>query len=140
MTPTRVLARIHKWKIDELRREISSLETQRHAEQFRVLQIDEAVEDEAHKASGNLIGTFSFSNFASASRSKREEATQVITDLDGKIQHLQDELQAAFQELKRYEIADEQRQAQEAAEISRKEQIDSDEIGIESHRRQQPRY
>lgn len=140
MTPTRVLARIHKWKIDELRRELSTLEAQRHAEQFRVLQIDEAIEDEAHKASENLIGTFSFANFANASRSKREEATQVITDLDGKIEHLTDELNAAFQELKRYEIADERRQAQEAAEYDRKEQIASDELGIESHRRQQIRH
>ncbi len=140
MTPTRVLARIHKWKIDELRREISALEARRQAEQFRILEIDGTVEDEAHKASGNLIGTFSFANFASASRSKRDEASQVITDLDEKIQYLQDELNAAFQELKRYEIADEQRQSKEAAELARKEQIASDELGIEGHRRRQAHH
>ena len=140
MTPTRVLARIHKWKIDELRREISALEAQRQTEQFRILEIDGAVEDEAHKASGNMIGAFSFANFASASRSKRDQASEVITDLDGKIQHLQDELNAAFRELKRYEIAAEKHQAKEAAEIARKDQIASDELGIEGHRRRQAQH
>ena len=41
----------------------------------------------------------------------------------------------AFEELKRYEIAEENRSAKEAAEIARKEQIESDEIGLEGHRR-----
>lgn len=135
MRPATVLARIHKWKIDELRREIGVLEARRQEEQHLILEIDGTVEDEAHKASGNLIGTFSFSNFASASRSKREAAMQIITDLDEKISHLNDTLNAAFQELKRYEIADQSQQSREAAELARKEQISLDEQGIEGHRR-----
>ena len=140
MTPTSILARIHKWKIDELRREISALEEKRQAEQFRILKIDGDLEDEAHNASGNLIGTFAFTNFASASKSKRIDATRSIADLDEQIDILRDEVNAAFQELKRYEIAEESRQAREAAEIARKDQIASDELGLESHRRRQAHH
>ena len=140
MTPTSILARIHKWKIDELRREISALEEQRQAEQFRVLKIDGELEDEAHKASGNLIGTFAFTNFASASKSKRIDATRVIADLDEQIDRLRDDVNAAFQELKRFEIAEESLQAREAAEIARKDQIAADELGLEGHRRRQSQH
>ncbi len=140
MTPTSILARIHKWKIDELRREISALESRRQKTQFRILEIDGNVEEEARKASGNLVGTFSFANFADASRSERDQACQFITNIDEKIAHLTNELNAAFQELKRYEIAEETRQSKEAAELARKEQIASDELGIEGHRRRQTRH
>ena len=66
---------------------------------------------------------------------RRERMAESIIQMEVKVGEARDALSEAYLELKKYEIAQENRDKREALEETRREQSILDEIGINAHRR-----
>lgn len=129
------LIRVHKWKLDEKRRELGDFEKLRGGflNQLNDLKMDLHREQEI--ATQHADVSFSFVSYARAMREQQDNLVASIEELDGKIEVLTDEVAVCFQELKKYEIAVDIRGTRQKYERQRTEQIELDDIAIDMHRR-----
>lgn len=129
------LIRVHKWKLDEKRRELADFESLRaeFVKQLRTLEEEQRKEQEV--AGNNPEVGFSFANYAAAAKQKRDNIRASIEEVDSKIAELNDEVSDCYQELKKYQVALDARGVREKYERNRIEQMGLDEIAIELHRR-----
>lgn len=123
------LIRLAKLQLDEKRKQLAALiakEDEMKAMRAGVLQ---RLADEQKKVTPVLEGGRSMGAFIDASFKKRDEIDAAIMALGKFIEQAQAEVQTAFEELKRYEIAQEQRRLQAAKEQARRETKAMDEVG-----------
>lgn len=130
------LIRLQRWKVDEKRRAMAELQVL-HAELTAKADALEA-EVVAEQRSAAANGTeFAYNAYAEQVIQRRERLAESIADVLKALLKAQGELSDAYQEAKRYEMAQERAQQRLAAEAARREQIDLDEIGLNIHRRNQ---
>ncbi|MBL6959077.1 MAG: flagellar export protein FliJ [Rhodospirillales bacterium] len=129
------LIRLNEWTVDERRRELGdvlasldSLENGLHR-----LQDELAREQHAVQASPNEAGFF-YGNYAAAVIQRRHHLNHGIAQMEAKVAEARDRLDEAYRELKKFEIAQENRDFELAQEIGRQEQSESDEMGLQVHR------
>ena len=129
------LIRVHKWKLDEKRRELVDFENLRagFVKQLRALEDEQQREQDV--AGSNLEVGFSFANYAAAAKEQRENFQASIEEVDSKIAVLNEEVTACYQELKKYQVALDARGVKEKYERNRVEQMSLDELAIDLHRR-----
>ncbi|MEX0582058.1 MAG: hypothetical protein WD185_00190 [Sneathiella sp.] len=129
------LIRVHKWKLDEKRRELADFEDMRTGFVARLHKLDEELRQEVDVTGKDPELGFAFANYAAAAKLQRENICVSIKDVEEKIAALNDELAECFQELKKYEIALETRLTREKYMRDRAEQMSIDDMAIELHRR-----
>lgn len=131
----KVLIRLAERRLDECRRQVMELE-QTRAEHVQALhQLDEDVARETRLAENDLDLRVTLPAYLGAMQERRRGIEGEIAALDHAIAERRDEIHEAFQELKRYEIARDQRAAKAAYEAGRVEQDMLDEMGLVIHRR-----
>lgn len=129
------LIRMHRYQLDEKRRALADLENLRadligqgdrlKAELSREQEIAKTVE----------CGPFAYGGFARGFIERREKLQASLAEIDRRIAAAQDEVNVAFQDLKRHEIALAARQRRQREEAERLRQIELDEVSLEMHRR-----
>lgn len=129
------LIRMHRYQLDEKRRALADLENLRadligqgdrlEAELVREQEIAKTVE----------CGPFAYGGFARGFIERREKLQTSLAEIDRRIATAQDEVNVAFQDLKRHEIALAARQRRQREEAERLRQIELDEVSLEMHRR-----
>jgi len=131
------LIRVHKWKLDEKRRELADFENLRagFVKQLRALEDEQQREQDV--AGNNFEVGFSFANYAAAAKRQRENIQASIEDVDAKIAELNVEVTVCYQDLKKYQVALDARKVKEKYERDRIEQMGLDELAIELHRRKE---
>lgn len=121
------LIRMQKNAVDEKRREL--VRFQEEADHLRAAA--EALENEIlaeqEAAKNNYEISFAYANYHKAAMKRRARLFQAIRAADHSVEIAAEAMREAFQELKRFEVAEEQRLAEEAAERKRKEAIVLDE-------------
>jgi flagellar protein FliJ len=123
------LIRLAKLQLDEKRKALALLiakEDEMKAMRAGVLQ---RLADEQGKTTPVMEGGRSMGAFIDASFKKRDEIDAAIVALGKFIEQAQAEVQTAFEELKRYELAQEQRRLKAAKEQARRETKAMDEVG-----------
>lgn len=130
------LIRLHEWNVDEKRRKLGELlRLQGELEdQMKQLEADLVKQQQAAAADPTLAG-ITYGNFAQQVIQRRENLQESIDQMEFVIAHAQDDLSQAYQELKKYEIVDRNRQRRYELEQGRREQIQLDEIALNQHRR-----
>ena len=130
------LARLTKWTVDQRRRtlgallrELEDLETNRRGLDIELSQEQSAAADNPDEA-GLLYGTY-----AEAFINRREIVDESIRTKKAEIENALEELNESYRELKKYEVACDSRSQRELVEEVRREQIELDDIGIETYRR-----
>lgn len=78
-----------------------------------------------------------FGPYSKAVNERVEEIDKKNVTLEKRIQLAQEDMRAAYAELKKVEITQERREAEDKKEIKKKESIELDEIAIEGFRRKQ---
>ena len=78
-----------------------------------------------------------YGRFEGVIRSDIERISEEIAKLEVRVRVAQEEVRTAFADMKRVEIVHERRKKEEAQEISNKENMELDEIGIEGFRRKE---
>ncbi len=130
------LIRLHEWNVDEKRRKLGELlRLQGELEdQMKQLEEDLVRQQRAAAADPTLAG-LTYGAFAEQAIKRRENLQDSIDQMEFVIGHAQDELSGAYQELKKYEIVERNRQRRYELEQARREQIMLDEIALNQHRR-----
>ena len=129
------LIRLNEWTVDERRRELgdilsslAELESGLHR-----LREELAREQGVVQASPEEAGFF-YGNYAKAVIERRNHLDAGIVRMEEDVAQARDKLGEAYRELKKYEVAQDLRDTQEARELARKEQIDLDELGLQAYR------
>lgn len=129
------LIRLHRWKLDERRRQLAELET--FAESLRQdrQRLDEEHAREQQVAAQSLEGQFAYPGYLSYARERQNTLERSLAETNEQIARSREALADAFQELKRHEIAAASREYQQRQQRARRERIELDAVAIENYRR-----
>jgi len=130
------LIRLHRWRLDELRRHLTDVEAlaAKLEEQRRRLDTDDKREQSLAGASAEAA--FAYPAYARQLIERRRKLAQSQSEAAEQIAKAQAALAEAFQELKRYETAAANRVRQQQRREQIRQQQTLDEIGIDRFRRQ----
>lgn len=130
------LIRLHEWNVDEKRRKLGELLRLQGELEDQVKALDEQYMREKDAAAADPTGAgMTFPSYAEHVRQRRDNLQDSIKQMDIVIGYARDELSESYQELKKYETVDKNRQRRYELEQSRREQIMLDEIALNQHRR-----
>ncbi|MDA5193172.1 flagellar FliJ family protein [Govanella unica] len=129
------LIRLNRWRVDEKRRELRGLEDMRSDLVIRRTTIDVEMATEQSVGDEPVV-QFSYGAFVRAALLRRETLTRSIAEVEHAVEEKQSELADCVRELKKIEVAAERRAERERLELSRREQIEVDEISMNVFRRQ----
>lgn len=131
------LVRVHRWELDEKRRTLSDLE--RLADKLRadLTALDQEIERERALASRSLDTRRAFNSYIEAANERRETLARSIEQIEREIETARNEVNAAFQEVKKYELARANELRRENERLRRREQAQLDELGLTLHRRRE---
>lgn len=128
----RSLARLHRWDLDQQRREIAELYRVRHelGEAMGTLNDMLVRELALSRTEGRPAD---FAAFAARIKTQQDGVAAHIVDIEARITAKQDEIADTFRDVKRYEVLEERQRQRQRAEAERREQATLDEIGIQGH-------
>ena len=128
------MIRLHKWQLDEKRRELSGLEAMREDLLHRKASLEEEIAREQKVATTEEV-SYAYAGFANAAIVRRRKLEGSVREIEQTINAKKDEIHESFQELKKFEILAERRRAQAAHTAAKREQAEFDEISLNIHRR-----
>src|SRR5271155_231715 len=129
------LMRLKRFRVDELKRRMATLDAMRADLDRKLADLEASVERERQRANDSDIGRLAFPSFLRSIESRRENLRNTLKEIDRERMQCQSELSAAYQDLKSLELATEQ-QAKRVAEIeARRTQSRVDEMAIVRHLR-----
>lgn len=128
MGDLKALIRYHRWQLDEKRREVADLNAMldRLHEQQTALEAEITAEQQAARSHGDVA--FSYASFAQQALRRRRAVAGAIAQVEGQIALATDVLRDMFQEVKRYELAQDERTRQEKAKLRHRENAMLDEV------------
>jgi len=129
------LMRLKRFRVDELKRRMATLDGMRADLDRKLTDLEDSVARERQRANDTDIGRLAFPSFLRSIESRRENLRNTLKEIDREREQCQGELSAAYQDLKSLELATEQ-QAKRVAEIeARRTQSRVDEMAIVRHLR-----
>ena len=128
----KVLQRIKKMELDELRRVLSDKVTRQDEIKQKLHELNEQYEKEKEFAAQNPL-ICDFGKYTEDYLKKKRALEQVIAMLEEEIEQLRNEMSDIFKEEKTYSIIDEAREAQKQKEFNANEQKLLDEVGTNAY-------
>lgn len=129
------LVRLHRWQLDERRRQQADLERligQLNAEAERL--IDE-LKTEQEIARESVTAARAYGPFAEAIVVKQRRLASTVAEVEAQLVAAREAVAEAFRELKRHEMTLAERERRAKAAIDHKAALALDEIGLTMHRR-----
>ena len=129
------LIRLHRFQVDEKRRQVADLEAM--IADFRRMEqdLENQIEAEQERAGITDVTHFAYPTFAKAAMDRRSNLLASIEELDSQLSDAKAEFSEAYSELKKYELMQEKEVDRRRSELSALEQRELDDIGMEAHRR-----
>lgn len=137
MSSLKTIIRLHKWQLDEKRRALADLQNLHDRLSMELARLREEVRREQETARTDQAVAFGYPAFAKAARERDHRLQQSIAQVERQIEAATEEMSEAFQELKRFELAEEERLKREREKIRRKEDAMLDETALVGFRRRQ---
>jgi flagellar export protein FliJ len=135
MNRTDTLLRLKRFRVDEMKRRISAIDTMRANLERKLADLDEDVAREKQRAGDSDIGRLAFPSFLRSIDTRRENLRNTLKEIEREYTSAQLDLNNAFQDLKALEFATEQ-QAKRLAEVeARRAQSRLDEMALVRHLR-----
>lgn len=128
MKSRETLIRLKRFQVDEKRRQVTQIEVMMDDFQRMADELDQQIVDEQEKAGIHDVAHFAYPTFAKAAMQRRDNLQVSIDDLNAQMEHAQGELQAAVEELKKFELLEARDQEQARQEQERVQQAAVDEI------------
>ncbi len=128
------LIRLHRFQVDERRRQVADLEAM--LEEFRRKETDlnRQVQIEQDKAGISDIGHYAYPMFAKSMLARRENLLHSIDNISRQLAEAKEYLADSYRDLKKYELIEENRKRRAKKEAVRLEQKDLDEVSLNIHR------
>jgi flagellar export protein FliJ len=133
----KTVIRLHKLQLDEKRRVLAELQNLGDRLRAEIERLKEEVLREQAMAQQDITLAMSYVAFAQAARERGQKLTQSLGQVDVQIAIATEQMAEAFQELKRFELAEEERLKREREKQKRKEADMLDETALVGFRRRQ---
>ena len=135
MKSRETLIRLHRFQVDEKRRQVADIEAM--IADFRRMEtdLDQQIQSEQERSGISDVSHYAYPTFAKAALDRRNNLQRSIEELETQLAGVREEFTEAFTELKKYELMQEKEQDRRRGEISAIEQRELDEVGIDMHRR-----
>ncbi len=135
MTALGSLVRVHSWALNEKRQKLTGLEELADKMHQDLAQLEAELNNEQRAAAGSMEGTIAFPAFVAAALERRRKLRESIAALGLAIDTARTEVREAYQEVKKYELAQDNYQRREREKVARRERRELDELGANMHRR-----
>ncbi len=129
------MIRLHKWQLDERRRNLVELEKMREELVGKMRSLRDELAAEQKKVAEAPIVSITYGGYAQQVMARRENINNSITEIDVSIEEMKDQVADAFKELKKYEIVEQREREREVSERNQRQQNDLDELALNMHRR-----
>jgi flagellar FliJ protein len=103
------LLRLKRFRVDELKRRLATLDEMKADLEKKLADLDDSIVRERQRASDSDIGRLAFPSFLQSIDVRRKNIQNTQKDLERERAVQQDDLTAAFQDLKSFELAEEER-------------------------------
>jgi len=135
MTRTDTLLRLKRFRVDEMKRRIASIDAMKADLERKLTDLDDNVTREKQRAGDSDIGRLAFPSFLRSIAARRENLRTTLKEIEREYAAAHQDLTDAFQDLKSLEVATEQ-QAKRLSEMqARRAQARLDEIALVRHLR-----
>jgi flagellar export protein FliJ len=129
------ILRLKKFGVDELKRRLATLDEMKADLERKLTDLEDSVVRERSRANDSDIGRLAFPSFLQSIEVRRKNIRSTMQGLEKERVAVQDDLAAAFQDLKSFELAEEERLRRSADAQSRAQQSRLDEMAIVRHLR-----
>lgn len=130
MTGRDGLIKLHRFKVDEARRTLAALESMKVDLERKGRELEVTVAAEQRRAIEDEIGRFAYPGFAKSVIQRRENIAKSIGELSRQLASAQEGLNAEFRELKKFEIAEENRLRDVTERRERRAQAEADDLTL----------
>jgi flagellar FliJ protein len=135
MNRTDTLLRLKRFRVDEMKRRIASIEAMKADLERKLADLDDNVAREKQRAGDSDIGRLAFPSFLRSIEARRENLRITLKEIEREQAAAQLDMSNAFQDMKSLEVATEQ-QAKRLAEMqARRAQSRLDEMALVRHLR-----
>ncbi|HET7083766.1 MAG TPA: flagellar FliJ family protein [Rhizomicrobium sp.] len=135
MNRTDTLLRLKRFRVDEMKRRIASIDAMKADLERKLTDLDDNVARERQRAGDSDIGRLAFPSFLRSIEARRENLRTTLKEIEREYATAQADLSYAFQDLKSLEVACEQ-QARRLSEMqARRAQTRMDEMALVRHLR-----
>jgi flagellar export protein FliJ len=135
MNRTDTLLRLKRFRVDEMKRRIASIDAMKADLERKLADLDDNVAREKLRAGDSDIGRLAFPSFLRSIEARRENLRTTLKEIEREHAVALTDLSNAFQDLKSLEVATEQ-QAKRLAEMqARRAQARLDEMALVRHLR-----
>lgn len=129
------LVRLHRWALDEKRQKLNELEQLLHTMNQDLERLERHLDKESEVAATSLEGTLAYPSFVAAMMERRKNLRNSINEISHSADLAREEVNVAFQEFKKYELAKANDESREAKRRARREQFQLDEQAMQAHLR-----
>jgi flagellar export protein FliJ len=129
------LMRLKRFRVDDMKRRLGTLDGMKADLERKLSDLEDSIARERQRANDSDIGRLAFPSFLRSIDTRRENLKATLKEIERERAQAQEDLNAAFQDLKSLELAAEQ-QAKRVAEVeARRSQSRIDEMAIVRHLR-----
>ncbi|WP_374652601.1 hypothetical protein [Dongia sp.] len=133
------LLRLQKWTLDEKRRQAADLVALIERLQGDIAKLDADVAREIEVARTDLEASRHLPPYRDMMAKRRERLEQSVADVTLELERVREEIAEAFGDIKKTEQTIQNRLERKRQAAARREQIATDEMGLEQHRRKAKR-
>jgi len=131
------MIRLHKWQLDEKRRDMVSLEKMKQEFLQSLADLEQELEAEQKHVADSPVVSIAYAGYAQQVIVRRANIENSIVELEASIENMKDQVAEAFRELKKYEVVEQRKLDRKKADLDRREQDELDELSLNIHRRRQ---
>jgi flagellar FliJ protein len=135
MTRTDTLLRLKRFRVDEMKRRIASIEAMKADLERKLTDLDDNVTREKQRAGDSDIGRLAFPSFLRSIDARRDNLRTTLKEIEREQAAAQNNLTDAFQDLKSLEVATEQQTKRLSEMQARRAQARLDEMALVRHLR-----
>ena len=129
------LIRLNRFRVDEIRKRLKSLDDMRGDLVKKMTDLETMVQEEQRRAQQSDLGRLAYPTFARSVMARRENIQRTIDEVEKQAATVTEELQGAYRELKKYEIVADAEAQRDRVEYARQVQAEIDEIALSRHAR-----
>lgn len=129
------LIRLHRFQLDEKRRQVTSLETIIDEFRQKENELEQQIADEQKRSGVSDVTHYAYSTFAKAAGDRRDKLLKSIEEFTSQLDEAKEELAEAFNEMKKYELMEEKEGERVKGERNAAEQAELDATAQTIHSR-----
>jgi len=129
------ILRLKRFQVDEFKRRLATLDEMKADLEKKLADLEDSVARERGRANDSDIGRLAFPSFLNSIEVRRKNIRATTKELEIARAAVQDDLTAAFQDLKSFEVAEEERLRRMEEAEGRAAQSRLDEMAIVRHLR-----